>query len=77
MPEQGDIVLIPIPFTDLSSQTAPTGDCCFQQLIQPQDSRHGRSGDDFKSASNGLQLHNHLGRFNAGHSEPARQGASG
>lgn len=45
MPKQGEIVLIPIPFTDLSSQKRRP--VILERSLQPAGARCGRGRDDF------------------------------
>ena len=61
-PEQGDIILIPTPFTDLFLSEATTGHRGFEQCLQSRYRRHRCCSNDFKSQNSGLFFHNHHSR---------------
>ncbi len=56
MPSQGDIVLIPIPFTDLSSQKSPPGYRDLERRVQPHRARCCGGRNDLQSDSQPLQF---------------------
>ena len=71
-PKHGDIVLIPIPFTDLSAQKQRP-----VVVISNDDYNHtapdyGRCRDDFESDPWPVQLSDHLSRFGTGEAQPSR-----